>query len=212
MLRCLLWVIAAAIRPEVLLVADNLCLRQQLLVLQRHKPRPRLTDADRRFWILAYRWFVSWQTSLLIVKPETVLRWHRQGWRSYWRRRSSRRGKTGRRPISPELRTLIRRMSMENRLWGQRRIQAELARLGFKVSARTIAKYVRPFHRRGPSNGRHGRSSNAAAGTASRHVFSFMTATAATAPPSIVGCVILVSPRYAHRSDRREPTPSPSAG
>ena len=114
MFRCLLWVFAAAMRSRLLLIADNLCLRQQLLVLQRRKPRPRLTVSDRRFWILAYRWFVSWQTSLLIVKPETVLRWHRQGWRSYWRRRSSRRGKTGRPPIAPELRTLIRRMTMEN--------------------------------------------------------------------------------------------------
>jgi hypothetical protein len=74
MFRCLLWAIAAAMRPRVLLIADNLCLRQQLLVLQRRKPRPRFTDADRRFWILAYRWFVGWGTSLLIVKPETVLR------------------------------------------------------------------------------------------------------------------------------------------
>jgi hypothetical protein len=64
MFRCLLWAIAAAMRPRVLLIADNLCLRQQLLVLQRRKPRPRLTDADRRFWILAYRWFVGWGTSL----------------------------------------------------------------------------------------------------------------------------------------------------
>jgi putative transposase len=87
MFRCLLWTIAAAIRPKVLLITDNLCLRQQLLVLQRRKPRPRLMDADRRFWILACRWFSGWRTSLLIVKPETVLRWHRQGWGTYWRRR-----------------------------------------------------------------------------------------------------------------------------
>jgi hypothetical protein len=147
MFRCLLWAIAAAMRPRVLLIADNLCLRQQLLVLQRRKPRPRLTDADRRFWILAYRWFVGWRTSLLIVKPETVLRCHRRAWRTYWRRRSSRRAKMGRQPIAPELRTLIRRMAIENRLWGQRRIQAELARVGIKVSARTIAKYMRPTHR-----------------------------------------------------------------
>ena len=72
MLRCLLWVIAAAIRPKALLVADNLCLRQQLVVLQRHKPRPRLEEADRRFWILACRWLNGWHTPLLIVKPETV--------------------------------------------------------------------------------------------------------------------------------------------
>jgi len=152
MLRCLLWVIAAAIRPKALLVAGNLCLRQQLVVLQRRKPRPRLEGADRRFWILACRWFSGWRTSFLIVKPETVLPWHRQGWRTYWRRRSRRTGRPGRRPIAPELRTLIRRMTMENRLWGQRRIQAELARLGFKVSARTVAKYMQRTHRRGPSS------------------------------------------------------------
>ena len=151
MFRCLLWVIAATIRPKVLLVADNLWLRKQLVVLPRRKPRPRLEEADRRFWILACRWFSGWRTSLLIVKPETVLRWHREGWRTYWRRRSRRIGSPGRRPIAPELRTLIRRMTMENRLWGQRRNQAELARLGFKVSARTVAKYMRRTHRRGPS-------------------------------------------------------------
>jgi putative transposase len=87
MFRCLLWTIAAAVRPKVLLIADNLCLRQQLLVLQRRKPRPRLKDADRRFWVLACRWFVGWRTSLLIVKPETALAWHRRGWRRHWRRR-----------------------------------------------------------------------------------------------------------------------------
>src|SRR5262245_55717066 len=151
MLRCVLWAFAAAVQPKALLIADNLCLRQQLVVLQRRKPRPRLEDMDRRFWILSCRWFSGWQTSLLVVKPETVLRWHRQGWRTYWRRRSRRTGRPGRRPIAPELRALIRRMTMENRLWGQRRIQAELARLGFKVSARTVAKYMQRTHRRGPS-------------------------------------------------------------
>src|SRR5215831_2421464 len=83
MFRCLRWAIAAAVRPRVLLIADNLCLRQQLLVLQRRKPRPRLEDADRRFWVLACRSFVGWRASLLVVKPETVLRWHRNGWRAY---------------------------------------------------------------------------------------------------------------------------------
>ena len=152
MLHCLLWALAAAVQPKALLIADNLCLRQQLLVLQRRMPRPRLEDADRRFWILACRWLSGWRTSLLVVKPETVLRWHRRGWRTYWRRRSRRPGRPGRRPIAPELRTLIRCMTMENRLWGQRRIQAELARLGFKVSARTVAKYMQRTHRRGPSS------------------------------------------------------------
>jgi transposase InsO family protein len=120
-----------------------MCLRQQLLVLRRRQPRPRIRDADRRFWVLACRWFGGWRRSLLVVKPETVLRWHRRGWRTYWRWRSMRRGKPGRPPIAPELRDLIRRIATENRLWGQRRIQAELARLGFRVSARSIAKYMR---------------------------------------------------------------------
>jgi hypothetical protein len=152
MFRCLLWATAAALRPKVLLIADNLCLRQQLLVLQRRKPRPRLKDSDRRFWVLPCRWFVGWRASVLIVKPETVLRWHRHGWRTYWRWRSSRKGKLGRRPIAPGLRILIRRMTIENQLWGQRRIQAELSRLGFKVSARTVARYMHPTHHRGPSS------------------------------------------------------------
>src|SRR5713226_1811004 len=120
---------------------ENVCLRQQLLVLRRRQPRPRIRDADRRFWVLACRWFTAWRRSLLIVKPETVLRWHRLGWKAYWRGLSRRRA--GRRPIALDLRALIRRMAMENRLWGQRRIQAELARLGFRVSARSVAKYMR---------------------------------------------------------------------
>jgi hypothetical protein len=140
MLRWLGWGIAACFRLRASLVVENICLRQQLLVLRRRQPRPRIRDADRRFWVLACRWFADWQRSLLIVKPETVLGWHRRGWRAYWRRRSRWGGKAGRRPIAPELRDLIRRMAAENRLWGQRRIQAELARLGFRVSARTIGK------------------------------------------------------------------------
>jgi len=134
---------AALFMRRASLVAENLCLRQQLLVLQRGRRRPRLNNADRRFWILASRWIPDWWSSLLIVKPETVLGWHRKGWRAYWRWRSSPRGKCGRRRIALELRALIRRMASENQLWGQRRIQAELARLGFNVSARTVAKYTR---------------------------------------------------------------------
>jgi hypothetical protein len=76
MFRCLLWAIAAVMRPKMLLIADNLCLRQQLLVLKRPNHGPRIKYAHRRFWILACRWFVGWQSSVLIVKPETVLRWH----------------------------------------------------------------------------------------------------------------------------------------
>ncbi len=135
--------IAALFKPKALLVAENLCLRQQLLVLHRGHSRLQIEDADRRFWILACRWFSRWRETLLVVKPETVLGWHRKGWRTYWRWRSRSRGIGGRRRIPLELRALIRRMASENPLWGQRRIQAELARLGFNVSARTVAKYMR---------------------------------------------------------------------
>jgi putative transposase len=137
------WAIVACFRSRASLVTENICLRQQLLVLRRRQPRPGIRDSDRRFWVLACRWSGAWRGALLIVKPETVLRWHRRGWKAYWHWRSRRRGKVGRRPISPKLRTLIQRMATENRLWGQRRIQAELARLGFKVSARSVAKYMR---------------------------------------------------------------------
>ncbi len=150
----MLWVVravAAFFRPKASLVAENLCLRQQLLVLQRGRPRPRLQNPDRRFWILASRWCPRWRRPLLIVTPATVLGWHRKGWKSYWRWRSRPRGRSGRKSIPPEVKALIRRMATENFLWGQKRIQAELARLGFKVSARTVAKYMRDIHRGTPS-------------------------------------------------------------
>ncbi len=150
------WVVqavAAFFRLKTSLVAENLCLRQQLLVLQRRHCRPRLEDKDRRFWILASRWWLHWQNPLLIVTPATVLGWHREGWKAYWRWRSRPRRRSGRRPIPPELAALIRRMATENVMWGQKRIQAELERLGFTVSARTVAKYVRGIHRGKPSPG-----------------------------------------------------------
>lgn len=152
------WVVlgfAACFRSKASLVAENLCLRQQLLVLQRNRSRPRFKNVDRCFWILACWWFPRWHEAPLIVKPETVLDWHRRGWKVYWRWRwrSRGRGKGGRRRIPAELRQLIRRMARENPLWGQQRIQAELARLGFKISARTVVKYMIRPHGGEPSPG-----------------------------------------------------------
>jgi transposase InsO family protein len=152
-IRWMAWAIAALLKPKARLVAENLCLRQQLVVFQRRQPRPRLLGADRRFWVLASEWFSGWRDALLIVQPETVLRWHREGWRAYWRWRSRPRRIGGREPVSAEVRALIRRMASENRFWGQRRIQAELVRLGFKVSARTVAKYMRRPYAGKPSPG-----------------------------------------------------------
>ena len=151
MLYSLVFAIAGVFKPRGRLIAENLCLRQQLIVLKRKQKRPAVRDCDRRFWVLASRCFAAWRNTLLIVQPETVLRWHRKGWKAFWRWRSRRKG-GGRRRIPPELRQLIRRMARENPLWGQQRIQAELARLGFKVCARTVAKYMRK-----PWNGRPSR-------------------------------------------------------
>jgi putative transposase len=143
MIRLLFFALAACFKPRSRLVAENLCLRQQLIVFKRRRARPPLHDADRRLWVLACRWFSHWRTSLIVVKPDTVLHWHRKGWRAYWRWRSMRLGRVGRKRVTPEVRALIRRMARENPLWGQRRIQAELARLGIEVCARTVAKYMR---------------------------------------------------------------------
>jgi hypothetical protein len=74
-IRWMAWAIAALLKPKALLVAENLCLRQQLVILQRQQPRPRWLGADRRFWILARQWYSGWRDALLIVQPETVLRW-----------------------------------------------------------------------------------------------------------------------------------------
>jgi putative transposase len=140
--RWLIPVLAGILKARARLIAENVCLRQQLVVLKHRQKRPSLRDADRRFWILASRWFGCWRETLLIAQPETVLRWHRKGWKASWSWRSRRR-QGGRQRVPLELKELIRRMARENPLWGQQRIQAELAELGFTVCARTVAKYMR---------------------------------------------------------------------
>ncbi len=151
MIRCLVFAFTAIFKSKARLAAENLCLRQQLVVFKRQQARPRLHDADRRFWVLVCRWFSDWSNCLIVVKPDTVIRWHRKGWKAYWRWRSTRSKKSGRKKTDPELRALIRRMARENPLWGQRRIQAELARIGFKVCARTVARYMRRPYNGTPS-------------------------------------------------------------
>jgi hypothetical protein len=131
-LRWVVRAIAGFFRSRAALVAENLCLRQQLLVLQRRRPRPRLTDAERRFWILASRWFRDWQGTLLIVKPETVLGWHRKGWKAYWRWRSRVSAHSGRPPVRDELRLLIRRMTSENVFHPGRRRETSSCRYRYR--------------------------------------------------------------------------------
>ena len=108
-------------------------------------PRPRLTDADRLFWVVMSQIWVDWRESLHIVQPETVVRWHRQGFRYYWRWKSRRRGRPR---IDPEIRHLIRRMCRANPLWGAPRIHGELLKLGIDVSEAAVSKYM--IRRRGP--------------------------------------------------------------
>jgi putative transposase len=125
---------------------ENLALRHQLLVLQRSVDRPRLSRWDRILWVWLSRVWVGWRSTLAIVQPATVLAWHRQGFRLYWRWKS-RPNPVGRPRLDAELRDLIRRMARENPTWGRRRIRAELALLGYAVAELTVAKYM---HRTAP--------------------------------------------------------------
>jgi putative transposase len=124
------------------IAVENLALRHQLLVLQRSVGRPRLSRWDRIFWVWLSRLWAGWRTTLVIVRPATVLAWHRQGFRRYWRWQS-RAKPVGRPRLDSELRHLIRRMARENPTWGRRRIRAELALLGYEVAELTVAKYMR---------------------------------------------------------------------
>jgi putative transposase len=126
--------------PRLELVAENLALRQQLSVLNRTAKRPKLRSQDRLFWATLSSLWKNWRSALIIVKPDTVIRWHREGFRLYWRRKSKVRN-SGRPKIDAEIRDLIHRMSEENPLWGAPRIQAELGLLGFNVAESTVAKY-----------------------------------------------------------------------
>lgn len=125
------------------LLLENLALRQQLVVLKRRHPRPRLSSFARLFWIVARRFWSGWMPMLIIVTPETVTRWHRAGFRLYWRFTSRVRKRAGRRQISRELRDLIFRMDTENPTWGAPRIQGELLMLGFDVSERTVSRWTK---------------------------------------------------------------------
>jgi transposase InsO family protein len=121
--------------------AEILVLRQQLLVLSRRSRRPvRLRNLDRLVLVWVYRLFPSLLDAIIIVKPETLLRWHRRGFRAYWRWKSWQRG--GRPRIAQEVRELIRRMSRENPLWGAPRIHGELLTLGIEVSESTVGRYM----------------------------------------------------------------------
>ena len=122
------------------LVLENAALRHQLQVALRTNLRPRLRRRDRIMWVwLAKLWPSGWRQHLAIVQPETVIKWHRKGWKLYWTWRS--RTRLGRPRLSQEVRDLIGAMSRDNRLWGTERIRGELLKLGIVVSNRSIRRY-----------------------------------------------------------------------
>jgi hypothetical protein len=123
------------------LEAENAALRHHLFVLQRRvRGRVQLTSGDRLFLVILYRWSPSVLKAITIIRPETLVRWHRAGFRRYWRWKSCSFG--GRPQIAANLRSLIRRMSAENPLWGAPRIHGELLKLGFEVAQSSVAKYM----------------------------------------------------------------------
>jgi putative transposase len=123
------------------LIAENALLRQQLIILKRQVKRPACTNTDRILLVLLARLVDTWKQALFIVQPETLLRWHRELFRWYWKRKSK---AASRKPkIAEEAIALIRQMARENRLWGAERIRGELLKLGMQVCKRTIQKYMR---------------------------------------------------------------------
>ena len=133
--------VAALFKSRSRLEAENVFLRYQLtLALRRKPPRMRLRGTDRALLVWMVRLWPSLLDAVHVVQPETILRWHRAGVRAFWRWRS--RNRAGRPRIDRELRELIRRMSMENTLWGASRIHGELLKLGYEVAQSTVSKYM----------------------------------------------------------------------
>jgi hypothetical protein len=147
-LALLVAVSLAVVRSRADLIAENLLLRQQLAVLSRPTRKPvRLRARDKLFWILVRLVRHDWRQHLVLVRPETVVGWHRRGWKLFWRCRS--RARFGRPRLSPEVRKLIAQMAAENPRWGSERIRGELLTLGIVVSKRSASS-----PRRAPSAAR----------------------------------------------------------
>src|SRR6516162_1720821 len=142
-LRLGLGTLVRLLRSRHSLLLENLALGQPLVVLKRRHPRPKLDLFDKLFWLLVHRCWSGWKQSLLVVTPETVVRWHRAGFRWYWRVISKVRKPVGRKPTSKEVRDLIFQMMAENPAWGAPRIHGELLMLGFDVSERTISRWMK---------------------------------------------------------------------
>jgi putative transposase len=141
---------SSALKSRAALQLEVVALRHQIVILQRSaKKRPTLDTADRILWVWLSRVWAGWRSALVIVKPETVLAWHRKAFRLFWTSKI-RRGKPGRPPVPREVRDLIRRMSKENPVWGAPRIHGELLKLGINIGETSVSKYL-VRHRQPPS-------------------------------------------------------------
>jgi transposase InsO family protein len=130
------------------LIAENTLLRQQLIILKRQVKRPACTKTDRILLVLLARLVRAWQQTPVIVQPDTLLRWHRELFRLYWRGKSNAHARKPK--VAMETITLIRQMAMNNRLWGAERIRGELLKLGIHICKRTIQKYLRAVRTKQP--------------------------------------------------------------
>ena len=124
------------------LVLENAALRQQVAALKKNNPRPKLSRFDRIFWVWLSRLWKKWKDALIFVEPETVVSWHRKGFKLYWKLISQRGKKKGRRPLDKEIKALIRQMVHDNPTWGAPRIHGELLKLGFDVCERSVSRYL----------------------------------------------------------------------
>jgi len=140
-----------ALRSRHDLLLENLALRHQLSVLSRQKQRPRLQPTDRLFWSGLSRIWSDWRSALVLVRPETVIRWQHNAWLQYWTCKSRHRRPSGRPRVPLEVRQLVRRLAAENPRWGSMRIVGELRKLGYNLSARTVRRYRREVIHRPPS-------------------------------------------------------------
>ena len=143
----LLWlwfgVLLRLFRSRQVVMIENLALRQQLAVFKRRRRRPRLAAMDRLFWVILRRFWSSWKEALIVVTPDTVVRWHRAGFQLYWRLISRVRMPVGRKPVTKEIRELIFKMVAENPTWRAPRIHGELVMLGYEVSERSVSRWMR---------------------------------------------------------------------
>ena len=176
-LLLILRTVALACRGHHELVLENVALRQQLRALQRAVRRPRLRTPDRIFWIVLAKTWRRWRTALVLVQPDTVVRWHRDWLRRRWAQRSKRTG-NGRPPVDSELRALVREIATANPLWGAPRLHGELCKLGIEISERTVSRLLAHRRRANPGS-QSGRTflKNHASAMASMDFFTVSTMT-----------------------------------